>query len=210
MIPGQPSPMETDSSLLADRTWAKTAAICGIAAIVSYGLLITLPGPAALQVLLTFGFGLGLTLASLGLYFSVAAPAAPRVGLVAAVSNTVAAGLLVAMILVQMAIGSSGEVAGPALRGVYHALDVAWDLYIGCGTFAFALALNRAPGFGPAFGWSGMVLAAALLAFNIATFPVPPGNAGLVDLGPAVALWYVAVSIQIARLLRRSGARATT
>ncbi len=141
MIPGQPSPMETDSSFLADRTWAKTTAICGIAAIVSYGLLITLPGPAALQVLLMFGFGL---------YFSVAAPAAPRVGLVAAVSNTVAA-----------------------------------------------------------FGWTGMGLAAALLALNIATFPVPPGNAGLVDLGPAVALWYVAVSIQLMRLLLRPGGPAS-
>jgi hypothetical protein len=130
------------------------------------------------------------------------------VALVGAVSNTVAAGLLVAMILVQMVIESSGEVAGPALRGVTQALDVAWDLYVGCGTFAFGLAMLRAPGFGPVFGWTGMAVAAGLLALNVATFPVPPASAGLLDLGPAVALWYVAVSIQLARLLRRAGGPA--
>ncbi|MGH9369092.1 MAG: hypothetical protein ACRD3M_15625 [Thermoanaerobaculia bacterium] len=50
-------------------------------------------------------------------------------------------------------------------------------------------------GFGPVFAWSGMLVALLLLGFNIATFPTAPGDAGLVDLGPAVALWYVAVSI---------------
>jgi hypothetical protein len=197
--------MESAAPLLADRTWARASAICGLAAIVSYALLIGLPGPAALQALLTLGFGLGLTIASIGLYFSVAAPASPRVGLVAAVSNTVAAGLLVAMILVQLAIGSTGDAAGPALRAVSLALDVGWDLYVAAGTFLFALAMRRAPGFGPLFAWSGMAVAAGLLVLNVATFPVPPGDAGLVDLGPAVALWYVAVSIQLARLLRRAG-----
>jgi hypothetical protein len=200
--------MPGPSPVLADRTWARASSICGLAAIVSYGLLVGLPGPKALQVILTFGFGLGLTIASIGLYVSVAAPAAPRLGLVAAVSNTVAAGLLVAMILVQMAIGGSGDAAGPALRAVSLALDVGGDLYVAAGTFLFALAMRRAPGFGPGFAWTGMALAAGLLALNAATFPVPPGDAGLVDLGPAVALWYVAVSIQLARLLRRGGAPA--
>jgi hypothetical protein len=195
--------MASSAPLLADQTWARASAVSGIAAIVSYGLLIGLPGPTVLLVLLTFGFGLGLTIASIGLYFSVAAAAAPRVGLVAAVSNTVAAGLLVAMILVQMAIESSGDAAGPALRAVSLALDVGWDLYVAAGTFLFALAMRRAPGFGAPFAWTGMALAAGLLALNAATFPVPPGDAGLVDIGPAAALWYVAVSIQLARLLRR-------
>ena len=127
------------------------------------------------------------------------------------------------------AVVAGGHVAGARLRGslqaaahrlphrlqrqpvdddLEHGLDVGWDLYVAAGTFLFALAMRRAPGFGPVFAWSGMALAAGLLALNVATFPVPPGDAGLVDLGPAVALWYVAVSIQLARLLRRGGAAA--
>lgn len=210
MIPGQPSPMETDSSLLADRTWARTAAICGVAAIVSYGLLIAVPAPEALQVLLTFAFGFGLTLASLGLYFCAAAPASPRIALVAVVSNALAAALLVAMILVQMAAKSPAAAAGVSLSPVYLGLDVAWDLYAGVGTLGFAAALSRHPAFGPLFGWPGIAVAVGLLGLNIATFPTPPGEAGLVDLGPAVALWYVAVSIQLARRLRRARGPAWT
>jgi len=36
---------------------------------------------------------------------------------------------------------------------------------------------------------------------NLATFPTPPAEAHLVDLGPAVGLWYLAVSIQMWRSL---------
>ncbi len=185
-----------------DRNWAWTAAVAGIASVLSYTLVIVVPGPAPILVLLTFGFGLGLTLASLGLARSVAAPVAPRMALVAATANVVAAALLVAMILVQLAVKSSGETAGRALSAVWLGLDVAWDLYVGVGTLAFGLALARHGAFGRAFGVTGVALALLLLGFNIATFPTPPGDAGLLDLGPAVALWYVAVSVQLVRLLR--------
>jgi hypothetical protein len=197
--------MRVGDARLADRRWGQTAAVAGIASVVAYALVIVVPGPAAVSVLLTFVFGLGLTIASLGLYFAVAAPTAPRIAVVAVVSNVVAAGQLVAMILVQLAIGGSGEPAPRALSAVYLGLDVAWDLYVGAGTFAFALAMLQHRGFGKPFAWSGMLLAALLLAFNIATFPTPPANAGLLDLGPAVALWYVAVSVQLARCLRAGG-----
>ena len=192
------------SAEILDRRWGWTAAVAGIAAILSYALVIVVSGPPPVLALLTLGFGVGLTLASLGLYFTVASPVAPRIGMVAVVSNVVAAALLVAMILVQLAVKSSGEAAGRALSAVWLGLDVAWDLYVGVGTFAFGLALLRHPDFGRPFGWTGIVLALALLAFNIATFPTPPADAGLLDLGPAVALWYVAVSVQLARRLRAS------
>jgi hypothetical protein len=193
---------------IADRRWGWAGAIAGVTAILSYALVIVVPGPPSVLALLTLGFGAGLTVASLGLYFAVAASAAPRMAVVAVVSNVVAAGELVAMILVQLAIQSSGETAGRGLSAVYLGLDVAWDLYVGVGTFAFAFALRRHRGFGGAFGWPGMTLAVLLLGLNIATFPTPPGNAGLVDLGPAVALWYVAVSVQLVRRLRQRRAAA--
>jgi hypothetical protein len=46
-----------------------------------------------------------------------------------------------------------------------------------------------------------MLLAVLLLGFNLATFPEPPGESNLVDLGPFVGLWYLAVTIQLWRSL---------
>lgn len=37
------------------------------------------------------------------------------------------------------------------------------------------------------------------IELNLGTFPTPPGNAGLLGLGPLVALWYVVVSTQMLR-----------
>jgi hypothetical protein len=51
------------------------------------------------------------------------------------------------------------------------------------------------PRFGTTMGIAGVVLAAALLALNLGTFPTPPAEAGLVDVGPAVGLWYLAATI---------------
>ena len=68
------------------------------------------------------------------------------------------------------------------------------------GTILFGIAMLADPRFGRWFGISGIAVATALYAFNFATFPTPPGSgsAGLVDLGPAVGLWYAAVSIRAA------------
>jgi hypothetical protein len=41
-----------------------------------------------------------------------------------------------------------------------------------------------------------------LLVLNLLTFPVPPADAGSIDLGPLVGVWYLAVTIMIARSLK--------
>jgi hypothetical protein len=74
-------------------------------------------------------------------------------------------------------------------------LDVAWDVYIGLGTGCFAIAMLRHPRFGKAMGIAGLVLAAAVLGFNLFTFPIPPAEAGLLDVGPAIGLWYLVATI---------------
>jgi hypothetical protein len=39
---------------------------------------------------------------------------------------------------------------------------------------------------------------------NVATFPTPPAEAGLADVGLLVALWYVAVSVRLSLPGRRA------
>jgi hypothetical protein len=115
--------------------------------------------------------------------------------------NALAGALFSAMALVQMAVGySAGREKVPTqISAIWLGLDVAWDAYIGLGTICFALAMLRHPCFGRVFAFSGLVVAAGLLALNFFTFPTPPASAGLFDLGPAIGLWYLLVTIQMWR-----------
>jgi hypothetical protein len=114
------------------------------------------------------------------------------------------------MALVQLAVGYSAgndKVSGQMVA-IWLGLDVAWDAYVGFGTICFALAMLRHPRFGPIFSFFGIAIGGGLLALHLYTFPTPPQNAGLVDLGPALGLWYLVVTIQMWRSL--SWARGLT
>jgi len=75
--------------------------------------------------------------------------------------------------------------------------DIVWEIFLCLGALCLAWNMRRHPRFGWLFAAPGMVVAVALFALNIATFPVPPGEAGLVDLGPVIGLWYLFVAIRI-------------
>lgn len=194
---------ERPAPLLGDRAWGRAAAVAGVAALASYGLLLGVAAPLPAQVLLVFGFAFGLTVASLGLYHAVAAPVAPRLALVATVANVVAAAQLTAMLMVQLAVGEYGPAPGRAFVAIWLGLDVAWDLYVGAGTLVFAWCLRRHPAFRWWLAAPGLAIATLLLGLNVATFPLPPGEAGAIDAGPLVGLWYLAVSLRVAALAWR-------
>lgn len=193
---------------LGDAAWGRATAAAGIAALLSYGLLLGMPAPVPVQVLLVFGFAFGLTVASLGLYHAVAAPVAPRLALVATVANVVAAAQLTAMLLVQLAVRDRAPAPEGAFVAIWLGLDVAWDLYVGVGTLAFAWCMLRHPSFRYWLGIPGVAIALLLLALNVATFPTPPAEAGSFDAGPLVGLWYLAVTVQVARLAWRERSRS--
>ena len=56
---------------------------------------------------------------------------------------------------------------------------------------------------------NGVALGFGLLLFSLYTFPTPPANAGLVDPGPVVGLWYLAVTVQMWRSLNWAQAAAS-
>ena len=116
--------------------------------------------------------------------------------------------------LVQLTIGyqiqSIGEGAEnlTALRtslvGVQLGLDVTWDIFIALGTLLFAISMFRDPRFGWIVGVAGVLIAIALFVLNLWTFPTPPAARNLVDIGPLVGIWYLAVTIMMLRWLLRS------
>ncbi len=202
--------MDASRDSIPDRAWAVTAGVAGIAGVLSYLPLAALPTSPPLSALLASLFGLGLMLASIALHLGVTRASAPRLSLLAALANAAAVVELMAMVLVQLAVKAAVPHPGRAFIGIWLGLDVAWDVFIGSGTVLFGIALWRHPRFHPLLGLGGVALGALLLVLNIATFPTPPAEAGLVDVGPFVALWYVVLCVWVlvaARAMARPGRR---
>jgi hypothetical protein len=180
-----------------------TGIAAGFATCVVYPLLIAVPLPDRLAVVLAALMGPLLGIASFGLREFIRLDQRRLGADLGALLNALAGALLTAMLLVQIAVGMrTTERVSRDVVGVWLGLDVAWDVYIGLGTLAFGLAMLRHPRLGVPFGASGALIALALLALNLWSFPAPPGESGLVDLGPLVGLWYLAVTLRMAGSLR--------
>ena len=204
------------SSTELDYRWAGITAICGIVGIVAYiGTSVASHSTSpVIAIPLVFAFAFGITVSSIGLYHILGGTTGSRMALIAAVANVVAAAQLLAMIMIQGSVQATVEQPGAALKAVWWGLDVAWDLYVGTGTILFALCMFGRRGLGAWFALPGLLIGSILLIFNIVTFPIPPANAGLVDPGPLVGLWYLVVYVRLGasfvlleRQQRRSNAR---
>ena len=182
-----------------DYRWAGVTAISGIIGIVAYAGTNAASHSTSpiIAVPLVFAFAFGITVSSIGLYYVLGGTTGSRMALIAAVANVIAAGQLLAMIMIQASVQATVEQPGAALKAVWWGLDVAWDLYVGTGTILLALCMFGRRGLGARFALPGMLIGSILLIFNIVTFPIPPANAGLVDPGPLVGLWYLVVYVRL-------------
>ncbi len=127
--------------------------------------------------------------------------------------------ILMAMIVVQLAVGAAvpditralDEATARALRRglriVDLGLDVGWDLLIGTALIFWGFAIRRRSGLGLGWGAPSAVFGVALIGLNAATFPTPPANHGLFDIGPFIAVYMLGLSVRLA-LLGRQAARA--
>jgi len=181
------------SSRELDYRWAPATTISGVVGIVAYVLVLATESTEGLAVILSFAFAFGITVSSIGIFQILGGVKGSPLGLIAAVANVTAAALLLAMLLVQISVKAVVPQPDAGLKAIYWGLDVAWDLYVGTGTLLFGLSMFGRHGLGIWFAAPGLLIGGLLFIFNIATFPDPPADAGLVDLGPLVGLWYLAV-----------------
>jgi hypothetical protein len=152
---------------------------------------------------------------SYGLYSFVGAErdsAANRLALVFAVT---AFTTVLGMIVVQLAVGAGiGEITRGldeqtakalrrGLRMIDLGLDVAWDMLIGTALILSGMAIRRRSGLGPGWGVPSALLGAALIVLNAATFPWPPGDRGLIDIGPFIGVFVMALAARLTVLGRR-------
>jgi hypothetical protein len=175
----------------------------GLVTCIAYPLVTVAPLPRVAVVVLAAALGPALAIAAVGLREALRVHRETLLADLGALFDVLAGALLEAMVLVQLAVRlrATGEGIPRETVGVWLGLDVAWDVYVGLGTACFAVAMLRHPRFGKTMGVSGIVLAAALLGLNLGTFPTPPAEAGLVDVGPLVGLWYLAATILMWRSL---------
>jgi hypothetical protein len=193
--------------------WIKLGVVCGILTTLIYPLLILVKMPIIITALLAAAMGLLLSLASIGLYQVLKLHRKTVKLQIAVLFNIIAGVLLNLMFMVQLTVREfmkgyidqatneyaqeTYEMIWKSVDKVQLGMDLSWDVYLSVGTFLFALSMLTHPRFGKIFGWLGMSFAVLLLCFNFISFPVPPGEAGLIDFGPAIGLWYLAVAIRI-------------
>ena len=159
---------------------------------------------------------LGPSRVSTTLYSFVAAEregVANRLGLVFAIA---AFTTVLAMIVVQLAVGSGlGEITRDldeptaralrrGLRLIDLGLDVAWDMLVGTALIFSGFAIRRRRGLGLGWAVPSMALGIALIGLNAATFPWPPGDRGLVDIGPGIGVFVFALGARLALLGQRA------
>ncbi len=199
-----------DSSI--HQRWITVGIVCGFATMIVYPAIIFIDLPTPLGIFLAASFGFLFALASIGLK-TILELDRPSVGAqIGALANIIGGAVVAAMMLIQVAVNShmhtlmDATAAGItkdtyrqvwlAIDKIQLALDVTWDYFGGIGTVLLAFAAARHPRFGWWFAAPGIILGVALLILNCWTFPTPPAEGGLFDLGPFVALWYLVMMIR--------------
>jgi hypothetical protein len=152
---------------------------------------------------------------SYGLYSFVAAESESTANRLSLVFAVTAFSTVLGMIVVQLAVGAGmGEIGQGldeqtttalrrGLRMVDLGLDVAWDMLIGTALIFSGAAIRRRSGLGLGWAVPSVVLGMALIVLNAATFPWPPGDRGLIDIGPFIGLFVMLLAARLTILGRR-------
>jgi hypothetical protein len=195
------------------KRWIRFGIICGILAGTIYGLSVSGLIPDAYAYLLFLFFGPLLCASSGGLYYfikhhqnSIPLQVGTLFLIISGALVTLMASMQGALKVVFQnipldSISESGQAAREmALRSgdsLQLGADIAWDMFIFMSVFFLSIAALKHPRLGWVFGLPGILIGLVGLGFNLYTFPHNPGTAGLIDTGPLVGLWFVAVSVRV-------------
>lgn len=194
------------------KSWILVGIGIGLVTAFIYPIMLFVALPDKLLAVFAGCFGPLLAIASIGSYYFISLHRKTVVVQIAAMAN-VAAGLTVnLMMVVQLSVNQfmsrslETAISGPSreiLEGswkvvnqVQLGLDISWDIFISVGTLLFAVAMLRHPKLGRILGFSGILIGAGIFVVNFLTFPMPPAESGLFDLGPVMGFWYLVVGIK--------------
>ncbi|MCK6543465.1 hypothetical protein L6Q79_12375 [bacterium] len=95
-----------------------------------------------------------------------------------------------------------------AVRLIDMGLDVVWDMFIGTSFLCYAIVMRRHPYFGWIWTLPFGLLAILLIVLNAATFPWPPSEMGLFDVGPFCGLFMIAIHVRMIGIAIRMNKRS--
>ena len=189
--------------------WIKTGIICGYLTLIVYPIMILVDLSVQFALVLASSFGILFLIASIGLYRFISLYKNSVSLQLGVLFNIIGCSIVVMMFTVQLSLFSEGKNYGQEIPKEVKtyvfktanltqlSLDVAWDIFISLGTILLALNMLSHPRLGKIIGGIGIILGTGLLFLNIYSFPIPPGESGLIDLGPFTALWYLAVTVMM-------------
>jgi len=178
-----------------------------------------IPVPGRLETVIALLMPLFLLVGHVGLYHFLFRHQASMTNQLAVIFGICAPALVSAMLTVQMSMVSyMGKYYHPleqaakeaqiniwrAVDSVQLGLDVAWDMFILPTVILFSIGIIKHPAFGRIFGGIGLILGVVGLVLNIGTFPTPPINVGLPDVGPFVVSWYAILFTLLIRAHRKT------
>lgn len=120
--------------------------------------------------------------------------------------SLLAYGIITIMLLVQGSVSYFAAELGSdssifhLLRAVDLGIDLAWDIFMGASLVLTAAVMRGHSRFGPWWSYPAGIFGLLLIVFNGVTAPIPPNSAGLVDVGPATALYGIILSAYIIQL----------
>jgi len=189
--------------------WIKTGIICGYLTLIVYPVMILVNLSVQFALVLASSFGILFLIASIGLYRFISLYKNSVSLQLGVLFNIIGCSIVVIMLTVQLGLFSEGKNYGQEIQKEVKtyvfktanltqlSLDVAWDIFISLGTILLALNMLSHPRLGKIIGGIGIILGMGLLFLNIYSFPIPPGESGLIDLGPFTALWYLTVTVMM-------------
>jgi hypothetical protein len=198
--------------------WIRYGAWCGLIFSVVFMSMALVPMPDRLSTVLALVMPLFLLVGHVGLYHFLTRQRPAFTTQLAVILGICAPVLVSAMLTVQMSLVSYMERyyhpldeamkasqinIWRAVDSVQLGLDVAWDMFILPTIILFSLGLMKHPAFGKIFGGIGQFLGVGGLFLNIWTFPTPPINVGLPDVGPFAVTWYGVLFILMIRAQRK-------
>jgi hypothetical protein len=189
----------------------KWGGICGIIGTTFYVLAIMIPMPPILTYSLAMSWPLLSIVFVYALYRYIALYKQSIPNQLALLFASLAFAMVAMMMSIQLAVkfGIDDQITvspdkeelllmiKQTLRWVDLGIDVAWDLFIGVALIFMFAALKNHKQFGMVWGSVAGILGIALIVLNVMTFPWPPDTQGLVDIGPAIGLFIILLSIRL-------------
>ncbi len=209
---------QTSAKMDAAHDWMRIGAWSGLVAAVTFMSVAVIPMPDRMAIVLALVFPLFLLVGHVGLYHFLSRERTTMWNQLAVILGIGAPVLVSAMLTVQQSMIAYmqryyhplDEVTRQAQINIWRAvdsvqlgLDVAWDMFILPTIILFSLGVMRDAAFPRWFGFIGLVLGIGGLFLNIFTFPTPPINVGLPDVGPFAMTWYGILFVLTIRAVRK-------